>query len=125
MAFIVCLLFQVFPSCEMNPDDELMNIGIQSLETAYSNIESTGTLYYGIATFSSISTKEPVTETVILNNDNFASLENFVIKIQNGESRETKVSKVEIRLGGVVIASTADFRKTNLISKPLTGFTDG
>lgn len=122
MLFIACLVFQVFPSCELN-DAELKQTDMETLAMIFEPIEVSGVLYYGIETFTVVS-KAPFVVSKIITNQNFENFENLVLKVQNGDSRATKVSKVEISINGVVVQS-ADFRKTNIVERDLIGFTDG
>jgi uncharacterized protein (TIGR02145 family) len=78
-------------------------------------------LYYGPETFK-ITSKAPVKETRTLSNPIFDSFDgNFILKVQNGSHGKTKVEKIEIRIDGILIVSSSDFRKKgNIISKPIT-----
>jgi uncharacterized protein (TIGR02145 family) len=80
-------------------------------------------LYYGPETFNSVF-KQTVVETRSLSS-NFTYFEgNLTLKVQNGSSKKTKVSKVEIKIDGVVIVSSTDFRKNvNIVSKQLSNLT--
>ena len=82
-----------------------------------------GILYHGIDTFFSSSGKV-VTEIRELSGVNLNYLENLTLKVQNGNSNATMVSQFEIKIDGEIVLSSGDFtKKTNMISKEITGLT--
>ena len=125
VALPVCLLILLMPSCQK---DELeRNLpAIDQVETASAILQnSSPVIYFGPETFTIVS-KEPLVITRSLSNPDFGSLENFVLKVQNGTGGNTKVTKMEISIDGIILVTYADFRKRNLniVMKELPDLTE-
>jgi uncharacterized protein (TIGR02145 family) len=81
-------------------------------------------LYYGHKIFTR-STGAPFVETLKLENSNFNYFnDNFVLKIQNGSDKKTRVSSAKIWIDGVLVVVPSDFSKNeSFITKQLSGLT--
>jgi uncharacterized protein (TIGR02145 family) len=123
IAFLTYLLFFVFPSCQKDDSALLTQESLTGLTTAAIST-NTGTLYYGHKIFTR-STRAPFVETLKLENPDFNCFDgNFVLKIQNGSDKKTRVSSAEIWIDGVLVVGPSDFSKNvSLIIKPLSGLT--
>jgi hypothetical protein len=122
VAFITCLVFLTFPSCQKDElNQELLDM--EGMVFTATEISSSADLYYGPEVFK-VASKAPVVETRTSLNPNFDEFDgNFILKVQNGNTPLTKVKIIEIRMDGVLIVSSSDFRKTNTVSKSLSGLT--
>jgi uncharacterized protein (TIGR02145 family) len=131
IVLITGILFLMSPSCQKY-DGELPDQ--ESLE-AQSSLDSTvflkncpiggkSDIYYGPKFFKRFF-RAPSIETRKIENPNFNCYDgNFVLKIQNGIDKRTRVSSAEIRIDGVLIAGPSDFSKNiSFIKKPLPGLT--
>lgn len=131
MALITCLSFLMLPSCQKDEfgEDFLAQESLDMMVTEIMPLALSvdGIAYYGPTQFNAISAKVPYITSVTLSNLNFDYLENFVIKVENGTSRKTKVSNIEITVGGEIVINNSDFKRTrtNVISKPLSLSADG
>jgi uncharacterized protein (TIGR02145 family) len=122
MALITCLSFLAFPSCQKDESEQDL-LDMEGIVYKAIELSSTADVLYGPETFTIIS-KAPVVETRTSLNLNCEFYENFVLKVQNGNSGKTKVTKIQIKIDGVPIVSSSDFRKnTNIVSKQLSGLT--
>jgi uncharacterized protein (TIGR02145 family) len=120
--FLICLLFQTFPSCQ-KADNSLLTQESKAGLPATTISTTTGILYYGHKTFSR-TFGTPVTEILKIENPNFNCFNNFVLKIQNGSDKNTRVSSADIKIDDVLIAGPSDFSKNvSFITKPLSGLT--
>jgi len=121
VTLIPWLLFLVLPSCQKDEFEKDSMRNMPSMSCTGLPINGKPILYYGPETFK-ITSKAPVKETRTLSNPNFDSFDgNFILKVQNGSHGKTKVEKIEIRIDGILIVSSSDFRKKgNIISKPIT-----
>lgn len=122
MALITCLLFMIFPSCQKDEFERGTMPDMPSMSCSSLSISAPATLFYGPETFK-VASKAPVTETRILSNPNFDSFDgNFVLKVQNGSNNKTKVEKIEIRIDGILILKSLDFRRrgNNILSRSIT-----
>lgn len=121
VTLIPWLLFLVLPSCQKDEFENDSMRNMPSMSCTGLPINGKPILYYGPKTFK-ITSKVPVKETRTLSNPNFDSFDgNFILKVQNGSHGKTKVEKIEIRIDGILMVSSSDFRKKgNIISKPIT-----
>jgi len=113
---LICALFLILPSCSEDDNWLTDDVNLKALTVD-------GIAYYGPETFTTTS-KDPLVVTQALTNSDFKYLENFVIKVQNGPNK-TKCTSIEVKIDGVVVISTADFKKkVNPVIKSLSGLTD-
>jgi len=118
VSLVVFILLLAFQSCQKSESDLDMQGPV--------NLKSDGvtpgmSIYYGHKIFTR-GTGMPYTETVTISNPNFGCYENFMLFIQNGQDKKTRVSSAEIRIDGVLIAGPSDFSKNVLVmTKPLSG----
>jgi uncharacterized protein (TIGR02145 family) len=122
IALFTCLSFLITPSCEKDEFEQNL-VDMEGMEFTAFALSPFADLYYGPETFSSVF-KQTVVETRNIGT-NFTYFEgNLTLKVQNGSSNKTKVSSVKISIDGVVIISSADFRKNvNVVSKQLSSLT--
>jgi hypothetical protein len=123
IALLTCLLFLVFPSCQKDElnQDPILKMDLISTTSVTTN---SPVVYYGPKTFTR-STGAPFAETIRLENPDFNCFDgNFVLNIQNGRDKKTRVSSAEIWIDGVLVVGPSDFSKNvSLITKPLSGLT--
>jgi|WetSurSiteA1Bulk_404760.scaffolds.fasta_scaffold01273_4 uncharacterized protein (TIGR02145 family) len=121
IASLTSLFFLTFPSCQKD-DSSLLTQGPLTGLSATAISTNTGILYYGHKTYTRTS-GNPVTETLIIENPYFEHFDgNFVLKIQNGSDKRTRVSSAEIKIDGVLVVGPSDFSKNvSLITKQLSG----
>lgn len=120
----VCLLFLLLSSCQKNEFEQGLPV-VEEMKPASNMIlqNSSSVIYFGPETFTIVS-KDPVIETRSLSNPDFEKIENFILKVQNGNGGNTRVNKIEISIDGVLIISHLNFKGgTLLIQKPITGLT--
>ena len=121
-----CLLLLLMISCQKDEFERNLS-PIDQVETVTGILLQNGSpvVYYGPEIFTIVS-KEPLEVTRLLSNPDFESMENFVLKVQNGTEGKTKVTKMEISIDGVVLITYADFRKgnQNLVIKELPDLTE-
>jgi Leucine-rich repeat (LRR) protein len=88
-------------------------------------ISSSGTVYYGPKTFS-LGSVHPFNETEIIGSNNLKSFgSKFVLKIQNGDSKKTETSELEVYIDGILTISSKDFKKNgNSVEKEISGLTE-
>ena len=123
LAFLTCLLFMIFHSCQKDEFDQDAMLSMDMMSFSYYAISPSAIVYYGPETFT-ITSKEPVVETQYVWKMFFSNFHDFALKVKNGNSGKTKVSKIEISINGTVIINSSDFRKnTNIITKQLSDFT--
>ena len=122
LTLLTCLLLMIIPSCNLN-ELEQDSLDMDEIEL-FSTLALTPSadLYYGPETFTVISAKVPVVETKTFLNPNFDFFDgDFTLMVQNGSSNKTKASSVEIRIDGVIIVDSRDFRKkVNIVSKQIS-----
>jgi uncharacterized protein (TIGR02145 family) len=83
-------------------------------------LDPSARIYFGPKKFKVVS-DQMTTESCALNNPDFEYFENnFTLGVQNGISLFTKVSKIEIRVDGVLVVSTRDFRFNRYVTKHLS-----
>lgn len=119
---LLWLSFLIFPSCQKDEfGKELMNE--DAMYKSGHALSSSSLIYFGPETFTIVS-KDGVDKTIALAGDNFNDYMDFVLKVQNGTSGKTKVTKMEISIDGVVLVTYADFKKNmNIVTKNITGLT--
>jgi len=121
MALFTGLLLLMLPFChkdELN-QESLRPKGMDFLAT---ELTTSPDLYYGPETFTVVS-KKPLVETKTSLNPNFDFYTgNFILKVEDGSGGKIKVTKIEIRIDGVLQISSSDFKKnTKIVSKQLIG----
>ena len=123
-ALMICLLFLLLLSCkEDKPEQGLTDMGDTKPVSTAEWEKITSIIYYGPETFTLVS-REPVIAIRSLANQNFAYLEKFVLKVQNGNTDNTRVNKIEILIDGVLMVNHSDFSGDNhFVTKQLSGIT--
>jgi uncharacterized protein (TIGR02145 family) len=124
---LVSLIFLISTSCKKEVNNFFNNESLKLkshdivLKTELVNNSS---IYYQHKIFKR-AFGEPIVETQKIKNSNFGCYDgNFVLKIQNGNDKGTRVSSAEIRIDGILIAGPSDFSKNvAFISKPLPQLT--
>jgi len=124
VAFLTCLLSLVFPSCQKDfpiNNKFLDNVDMMSPKSL---VTYPPVVYYGPKTFIR-GYGAPFIETLAIENPNFEDFDgNFVLKIQNGSDKITRVSSAEIKIDGVLVINTSDLsKKIPFITKQLFGLT--
>ena len=123
LALLSCLLFLIFPSCQKDESEKEYISETDIISFSELSLNGSATFYYRPEIFT-IDFTQTLLEKRYLFNQDFKYFENFILHVQNGISNKTIVSKIEIRLDGVLILSTADFDKeVNIVSKATTGLT--
>jgi uncharacterized protein (TIGR02145 family) len=129
--FITYLLFLIFPSCQKYKDDlhtqEPLKESTSILAPGLLRNPSIGeisNLYYGHKSFKRFS-GAPFVETQKIENPNLDYFDgNFVLYIQNGSDKKTRVSSAEIKIDSILIAGPSDFSNNiSFITKQLSGLT--
>jgi uncharacterized protein (TIGR02145 family) len=114
--FVSLFLFLALPSCQK---DENLLTGPDSVDLKCKVVSPDMSLYYGPKIFTRGFGK-PFIEKDIISNPYTACYNNFVLKVQNGWSRFSRVASAEISIDGVTIVSPCDFSKNvTMIIKPL------
>jgi uncharacterized protein (TIGR02145 family) len=118
---LLWLSFLILPSCQKDEfGKELMNEDA-TYKSGQALSNSSSLIYFGPETFTIVS-KDGVDETITLAAENFNDYMDFVLKVQNGTSGKTKVTKMEISIDGAVLVTYSDFKKnTNVVTKNITG----
>jgi uncharacterized protein (TIGR02145 family) len=119
IAFITCLFFLSFSSCQKD-DSSLLTQGSLTGMSAIAISSNTGILYYGHKIFTR-STGEPIVEIIELVNPDFEHFDdNFTLKIQNGKDKKTRVSSAEIWIDGIQVVGPSDYSKNvSVITKQI------
>jgi uncharacterized protein (TIGR02145 family) len=127
-AFLACLLFLTFPSCQKDELDQdsmpdMDELSSSALIKKSSSVIFTS-LYYIPAAFI-IPSEGSLVARRSIGNEYFENFGNsFVLKVQYGSSSEIKISTVEIKINGKLIVTSSDFKKVNLVEKKLNPFTN-
>jgi hypothetical protein len=123
LAFLTFLLYLMSPSCQKDGlnQDPLLKMDLMLTTNLTTN---SAVVYYGPKTFTR-GYGTPFKETQKIDNPNFNSFEtNFILKIQNGNDKNTRVTSAEISINGVLVVAPSDFSKdVSLIIKPLSALT--
>ena len=108
LVVLLSIGFMVLPSCQ--EDESYINPANPKIPLLKSSAIDPD-LYYGPELFGTV--KNTVyTEKVSLANPNFEHYDgNFLLKVQNGNSKSTKVTTLEIKIDGVTVLTLADFAK--------------
>jgi hypothetical protein len=99
-------------------------LGIDEMSSSALSQSSSATLYYGLRNFTIPTEGGSVEATEVIQTQYFEYFKNFVLKVQNVSSSDTKISTIEIRIDGVLIIKSSDFKKVNLVEKKLKSFTN-
>lgn len=117
------LLFLIALSCQKDEFGRNMRTGKVEPVSALGLSGAGLVTYFAEETFT-ITTKEAVVETRVLGNPDY--FENLFIKVQNGNSGSTKVTKMEILIDDVPVVTFADFRKNlTTVQKEVSGIKKG
>jgi uncharacterized protein (TIGR02145 family) len=117
------LLFLIALSCQKDEFDRNTLTGEIAPVSAMGLSDAGLITYYNEETFT-ITTKEAVVETRVLGNPDY--FDKLFIKVQNGNSGNTKVTKMEILIDNVPVVTFADFRKNlNTMQKEVSGIKEG
>jgi uncharacterized protein (TIGR02145 family) len=117
LLLIIGLMFLILLSCQKDdinlPDKGyLKSTGIM-LTSVAPDISSI--MYFGHKTFSRVS-EAPIVETQKLENPDFNKFDGiFLLKIQNGLDKKTRISSAEIKIDGVLVSGPSDFSKNVFI----------
>ncbi len=123
LGMLSCLLVLMSPSCQKEEFDNFQISGMEIKSFSNLSLNGSATYYYRPGAFVVDLTQTLLEERDLYNQD-FVYFENFKIHVQNGISSKTTVSKIEIRLDGILILTTADFNKEeNIVSKAIPGLT--
>lgn len=122
---LIALIFG-FSSCQDESSNQLTEDYLKGLElgTPSGTSQSAPVVYFEKRRFTR-TTDAPFEEIVRLENPNFEHFSgDFVLKVQNGSDKQTRVSSAEIIVDGETIVSQADFSKNvSIITKRLQGLT--
>jgi len=120
-----------FLSCQKQEGDELFQeyleitglVSTSQLSVTNFNGEISNILY-GHKIFTRLK-GEPFTETIKIENPHFNCFDgNFILKIQNGNDKNTRVSSAEILINGILVVGSSDFSKNeSMITKTIYGLT--
>jgi uncharacterized protein (TIGR02145 family) len=116
---LLWLSFLILPSCQKDDlGKEVMNAdGMYKSGMPLSN--SSSVLLFGPETFT-IASKNGVNETRELTISSLSDYENLILKVQNGSSGRTKVTKMQISIDDVVLVTYKDFKgNLNVVSKDI------
>jgi uncharacterized protein (TIGR02145 family) len=121
IALFTGLLLLILPFCnkdELNQE----SLSLEGMDFLATKLAPSFDLYYGPETFTLVS-KKPLVEIKKSLNPNFDFYSgNFILKVEDGSSGKIKVTKIEIRIDGVLVVSSSDFKKnTKIVSKQLVG----
>lgn len=118
------LLFLIALSCQKDEfDRDYLRTGEISPVSALDLSGAGLVTFFAEETFT-ITTKSAVVETRILGNPDY--FEKLFILVQNGNSGNTKVTKMEILIDDVPVVTFADFRRNlNTVQKEVSGVTEG
>jgi len=123
LAVLSCLLFMTFPSCQKDESDKDYISETEIISFSELSLKGSATYYYRPEIFA-LDFTESLHEIRYLFNQDFKYFENFILYVKNGSSSKTIVSKIEIRLDGILILSTDDFdKRENIVSKTIDGLT--
>jgi len=112
--FFTYLIFTIFPSCQKDKDIFLNQESFNGTDIFFTQEFSSSSPVFFEYKFIR-KTGAPFVETKILGNPD--SYSDLVLKIQNGDSKKTRVASAEIWIDGVLIFGPSDF------SKNVTSFT--
>ena len=122
---LIALIFG-FSSCQDESSNQLAEDYLKGLDlgTLSGTSQNAPVVYFEKRRFTRTS-EAPFEEIVRLENPNFEHFSgDFVLKIQNGNDKRTRVSSAEIRVDGILVVDPSDFSKNvTLITKEIFGIT--
>ncbi len=132
LLMLMCILFLLVTSCEEIEDytvepvsDDVINKLLSEISESQEADSSMTALYFGHEIFKR-GKGAPFTEKHIIMNHHFNCFTgNYVVKINNGDDKKTRVSSAEIKIDGEMIIGPSDFSKNvSFISRPIPSLTE-
>lgn len=121
-ALFTCLSLLVVSSCQRDDENSVAG-GTVIMKSA--TVTQGASIYYGHKIFTRGSGK-PFEANQVIENPHYDCFSDFVLMIQNGSNKDTRVASAEIWIDGMLVAGPSDFsKKVTLISKPLPGLKQG
>jgi len=125
IALLICFSFLLTPSCQKDDFNQgLLGMAGMAPFSTLVNLSPTANLYFGPETFRSVFKQSLLEKRSLSKNFKYFN-GNPTLKIKNGNSSNTKVNDLEIKIDGALIVTSSDIRrKVNVLTKPLSGLNE-